>query len=238
VTVGSSPAWKTVADIVFTRDDGLWEVDAEGVLPPRPFFLHEAKPRDPARALDGRVAFTLGTPGDVYTVKVDGSGLRRLTSDPADDSHPAWTSDGRTIVFASERDGTRHLWAMDADGTDERRVTDSAAAEDLPDVARPIPPAGASGYALVSADARVYVSGDACPANVRLPVADAVVGAPPGESRAMGGHSGGRRRRGRHADVRRSRAAGHQRPDRRDGGDAIGWWVLVGGVGRGCAQLR
>ena len=38
---------------------------------------------------------------DVYTLNVDGSGLKRLTRHPADDWAPRWSPDGRSIVYAS-----------------------------------------------------------------------------------------------------------------------------------------
>jgi TolB protein len=39
--------------------------------------------------------------GELYVVRVDGSGLRRLTSSKADDEHPSWSPDGSRIAFAS-----------------------------------------------------------------------------------------------------------------------------------------
>ena len=39
--------------------------------------------------------------GELYVVRADGSGLRRLTSSKADDEHPSWSPDGSRIAFAS-----------------------------------------------------------------------------------------------------------------------------------------
>jgi hypothetical protein len=61
---------------------------------------------------------------DLFLVRRDGSGLRRLTGDPADDGAPCALSDGHSIVFASARQGERRLFRLDADAPDpERTVT-------------------------------------------------------------------------------------------------------------------
>jgi Tol biopolymer transport system component len=54
-----------------------------------------------------------GTPDfDVWLVNADGSGLRRLTTDPAQDADPAWTPDGTGIVFTSDRDSRGDLYLL------------------------------------------------------------------------------------------------------------------------------
>jgi Tol biopolymer transport system component len=56
-----------------------------------------------------------GTP-DVYTVRPDGTDLKRLTHDHGSGA-PSWTSDGK-ILFYSQR----ALWLMDADGSNATPV--------------------------------------------------------------------------------------------------------------------
>jgi len=65
---------------------------------------------------------------DVYTVEMDGSGLRQLTDEPGRDYEADITPDGRTLVFASERESENHgqLFLMDAGGANVRRLTFSA----------------------------------------------------------------------------------------------------------------
>jgi TolB protein len=60
---------------------------------------------------------------DVYVVNADGTGLRRLTTNPGDDFDPSWSPDRRRIAFRSERSGEPEIWVMTADGTEQRRLT-------------------------------------------------------------------------------------------------------------------
>ena len=82
---------------------------------------------DPAWSPDGRkLAFvrlnaSVGSP--IYVVKADGSGLLRLTRNPALDADPTWSPDGRRIAFASERDGNSEVYVMNANGSGQRNLT-------------------------------------------------------------------------------------------------------------------
>lgn len=67
--------------------------------------------------------------GEIYVVNVDGSGLKRITSSPGDETHPSWSPDGKEILFDSNRGGTWNLYVMRPDGTRERRLTDPGAAK-------------------------------------------------------------------------------------------------------------
>ena len=46
---------------------------------------------------------------------------------PLDVQAPAWSPDGRTIVFVSWRDGNGEVYAMDADGSGPRNLTQNPA---------------------------------------------------------------------------------------------------------------
>jgi Tol biopolymer transport system component len=76
---------------------------------------------------------------------------RNLTRSPSDESRPAFSPDGRSIAFASDRDATRaagassdgasssrraaaptEVYVMNADGTQPRRLTDAAGLDTAP----------------------------------------------------------------------------------------------------------
>ena len=49
--------------------------------------------------------------------------LIQSTPSRLDVSAPAWSPDGRTIVFVSGRDGNSEIYVMDADGSEPRNLT-------------------------------------------------------------------------------------------------------------------
>ena len=75
---------------------------------------------------------------DVYSVDPNGTGLRNLTPGSRDQFWPAWSADGKRIVYV-EADGASgldisgyELWTMNADGSRKRRLTSNAAADQQP----------------------------------------------------------------------------------------------------------
>lgn len=60
----------------------------------------------------------------IYVMKVDGSGLRRLTYGNWHNNWPTWSPDGKQIVFSSDRDGNYKLYRMKPDGSDVKLVVD------------------------------------------------------------------------------------------------------------------
>ncbi|MCE7990940.1 MAG: hypothetical protein HEP71_03130 [Roseivirga sp.] len=50
---------------------------------------------------------------DIYMVKTDGTELKRLTTDEAPDYMPAFSPNGKSIVFSSARSGAFYLYTME-----------------------------------------------------------------------------------------------------------------------------
>jgi dipeptidyl aminopeptidase/acylaminoacyl peptidase len=61
---------------------------------------------------------------DLWLVRADGTGLRRLTSHPQADSNPRWASDAKSIWFISTRSGSSQVWRIRIDGGEAEQVTD------------------------------------------------------------------------------------------------------------------
>ena len=64
--------------------------------------------------------------GDLYVMPVAGSGAglaERLTSGAAFDMQPRFSPDGKSIAFASDRDGLWNIWVMARDGSGARQVS-------------------------------------------------------------------------------------------------------------------
>ena len=50
-------------------------------------------------------------------MKIDGTEVRQLTSNPAGDFDPIWSPDGKQIVFSSDRYLDEEMFVMNSDGT-------------------------------------------------------------------------------------------------------------------------
>jgi TolB protein len=60
---------------------------------------------------------------DIGVMNADGSEPQLLTTHPADDEFPTWSSDGQILAFHSNRQGGLSLWLMRADGTEQSELT-------------------------------------------------------------------------------------------------------------------
>src|SRR5205085_3989132 len=80
------------------------------------------------------IAFVSDQSGDyeLWTVRLDGSGLRRLTHSKGQDETPAWSPDGRRIAFTSYRTRWPKIWVMNANGSRPRRLTRGYSKEGTP----------------------------------------------------------------------------------------------------------
>jgi Tol biopolymer transport system component len=128
---GEYPFWMADGRVVYSGCDflgdqaacGLYWVGAGGGSYQR-LTTHVS---DWAPAGSGtRVAFMSARDGnwEVYAINMDGSGLKRLTNNSAQDGLPTWSPDGTHIAFVSNRGGAWAIWAMQADGSNQRKLFD------------------------------------------------------------------------------------------------------------------
>jgi len=83
---------------------------------------------------------------DIYTIRPDGTDLQRLTDSEGNDAHSHWSPDGEYILWSSSRYGFKEegllsidqsqaygeLFIMDADGSNQRPLTDNQYEEGTP----------------------------------------------------------------------------------------------------------
>jgi Tol biopolymer transport system component len=75
---------------------------------------------------------------EIFTIRPDGTGVKRLTRTPGHDTHMGWSPDGEHIVFTSARMGFKdeviytnapqpygELFVMRYDGSDVQQLTDN-----------------------------------------------------------------------------------------------------------------
>jgi TolB protein len=84
---------------------------------------------------NGRISLSIDRNGneDIYTINPDGTGERRLTTDPDDERNPDWSPGGKKIVFNDVRQfgsGANiqfdtEIFTVNADGSGLRQITNS-----------------------------------------------------------------------------------------------------------------
>lgn len=147
-----SPSWspdgslvafaRTTEDCLLDACEQIWVVDADGSGERRltsPGFRAEA----PAWSPDGSsIAYVrwLNVDSDriaetaLYVMTEGGFDARLLADGPGWDAAPVWSPDGRRIAFWSDRDDAEaeagELYVIDADGTNELRLTHTPTDED------------------------------------------------------------------------------------------------------------
>jgi len=91
---------------------------------------HLARPENRAE----RVVFASARDGntDIYIAAVDGSGLRRLTRDPAPDQIPRCSPDGRHIVFVRGQGAAAEIHRLDLRDGSELRLTHNGHQDNTP----------------------------------------------------------------------------------------------------------
>jgi len=114
-------------------DRGIWIANVDGTNRRRLTEKAYDLAAGPALSPDGRMVVFFesdgGPMGDFWVVSTTGGVPRRLTFDDTEAGAPTWTSDGRFIIFSSERAGSRMLWRISASGGNPEPLT-SGAGED------------------------------------------------------------------------------------------------------------
>jgi len=88
---------------------------------------------------------------DIYTMRPDGTDVKRLTTTPGNDSHSSWSPDGKYILWSSARYGFKdeaplydnsfqpfaQIFIMKADGSDQHALTYSRWEDSMPAIVPP-----------------------------------------------------------------------------------------------------
>lgn len=120
-----------------TYDAGNWDLKVEGACSVPAGQLITTHPAIDSRPRVNRgatqVVFNSTRDGDyeIDVMNLDGSNLRQLTFNGADDYGPDWSPDDSRIVFASDRTGNWEIFSMNQDGSDQRQLTHHGSADDI-----------------------------------------------------------------------------------------------------------
>ncbi|HEX8550494.1 MAG TPA: hypothetical protein VF681_02950 [Abditibacteriaceae bacterium] len=131
--LSSPPPAETTARVVFAREGRLFVAAPDGsgergISGDVESWSHNSPSWNPDRT---RIAFMWWISGnrEIAVMNADGSGVQRLTNHQSDDDDPAFSPDGRSIVWASSRFDTpsrgvnTEIYEMDADGSQQRNLT-------------------------------------------------------------------------------------------------------------------
>ena len=138
----TSPSW-IAGDtaLVFASDVGgdweIYRVSLSGGASPRDLTNNPYADQAPRVSPDGqRIVFQSNRTLDfeIYTMAIDGSDVRNVSQDPADDRFPTWSADGTRILWNRYADSF-NIWTMNADGSDQRVVLAGSFSDTSPAVA-------------------------------------------------------------------------------------------------------
>ena len=87
--------------------------------------------KHPALSPDGkRLAFSWH--GDVWVCPAEGGAAERVTEDTADEQAPAWSPDGASIAFSTDKNGNRDVYVIELGSRRIRQLTFHSSDDDRP----------------------------------------------------------------------------------------------------------
>ena len=118
-----SPSWSPDgSELAYVQGQNeIWIADANGSNAHR-----VTTGLDPSWSPDGgRLVFARGSGNntDLYVIRLDGSGLRRITTGVPRDDTPHWSPGGKLIVFGRGRGEVSSIYTVRPNGTGLRRLT-------------------------------------------------------------------------------------------------------------------
>ena len=122
----STTELSTTAKILFTSNRTgnyeLYVINADGSGETRLTYINNSRLNPISLSPDRkRIAF-VDEQGRVFVMSVEGSDRTQLTSS-GHDSNPIWSPDGGKLTFGSTRDGEEAIYIMNADGSNQTRLT-------------------------------------------------------------------------------------------------------------------
>ena len=134
-------------DLVYECDDRIGVTSTRGGPMTAPPILCRTDERGPhatyatysgnnateyALSPDGkRMAFVVR--GDIFVVTIEkGGDAKRLSDNPTRDGDMAWSPDGKTLVYSSNRDGGFHLYTVNVATKETRQLTKGGATDSSP----------------------------------------------------------------------------------------------------------
>ena len=73
------------------------------------------------------VSLSGGDANELWWMKSDGTGQRRLISNEADNQDDEVSPDGKFVVYVVDRNGSGSIWRIDIDGSNPLKLTDGGA---------------------------------------------------------------------------------------------------------------
>jgi Tol biopolymer transport system component len=134
VSLGLTADSGTIATIQQVNTSSIWITAPNEDESRAQQIVKTSLPETVAWTPDGKVVYAsrTGENWDIWMVNRDGSANRQLTSDTFIEQQPAVSSDGRYVVFQSNRSGGRNIWRIDADGSNPTQLTQGSYVDSSP----------------------------------------------------------------------------------------------------------